>query len=879
MDETRWDRLQWLFHEALERPPEARREWLAAECAADPALLAEALAMLAEDARADSLLSRDLAQVAHDLLAEGAPEGLESLRFGPYRLVRLLGEGGMGVVHLGCRDDLGSLAAIKILRDAWLSPARRERFSAEQRLLASLNHPAIARLYDADALPDGTPWFAMEYVEGLPITAYCAERRAPLAERLRLVRAVCEAVDHAHRNLIVHRDLKPSNILVRADGSVKLLDFGISKSLAEIDGPDDRTRTEMRALTPAYAAPEQLRGEPVATTTDVHALGVLLYELLTGRLPFPATGRTPGELERLITEDEPPPPSVAARDGSGPPVDRRAWGDLDVLCLTALRKEPARRYRTVEALIRDLDHFRAGDPLEARPDSAGYRIDKFMRRHRRPLAAAAFGLAVVTGLTLYYAVRLTGARDEARAEAERTRRIQAFMLNLFQGGDESAGPADTLRVVTLIERGEQEARSLDADPGTQAELYEALGTISQGLGRLARADTLLSRSLALRQTRRGANQAEVARSVTALALLRGAEARFDEADSLGRLGLALARRHAPTGDPAVARAAVALGQILELRGEYEQAIPILAEAVRLQARPGVPVADRTSGLTELANVHFYLGNYAASDSLNRLVLDIDRARYGPRHPHVADDLINLGAIRFEASNYASAESSYGEALGILRGWYGRDHPETASAMTMLGRALVAGGKDDSAAVVLDEALLVQERVYGPQHPRVASALNELGNLYLRRKLLDQAEGAFRRMIDTYRAVHGDRHYLLGIARGNLASVYMERQQFSEAEALYREALRIYLLSLPGHHLNVGIGRLKLGRSLLRQQRFAAAERETRAGYEILIPQVEPTSGWLRNARTDLVAEYEALGRTAEADSFRAGAAPTAPASR
>ncbi len=285
----------------------------------------------------------------------------------------------MGVVYLAERTDLGSLVAIKVLRDAWLSPARRERFASEQRTLAQLNHPSIRRLYDADTLDDGTPWFVMEYVEGIPLTEYCREHRCSIDERLQLFRAVCEAVQYAHQRAVIHRDLKPSNILVKPDGTVRLLDFGIAKQLESLEAPlgkTDQTMTGLRLMTPAYAAPEQIRGDGVGIHTDVYSLGVILYELLAGQLPFDLSKLTPGEAETVIVGREPEKPSAVANETTKLPgansgatsASKTAWADLDVLCLTAMHKDTQRRYQSVEALTRDIDHYLRGEPLEARPD-------------------------------------------------------------------------------------------------------------------------------------------------------------------------------------------------------------------------------------------------------------------------------------------------------------------------------------------------------------------------------------------------------------------------------------------------------------------------------------------------------------------------------
>lgn len=868
MDKERWERMQSLFHAAAGLSAGERDAFLRAECGDDHALRADVRAMLEEDARAASVLDRDVAEVAHEVFDGEGVQGRLPETFGPYRVRKLLGEGGMGVVLLGEREDLHSLAAIKILRDAWLSPARRERFAAEQRTLAGLSHPSIARLFDADTLPDGTPYFVMEYVEGSTLTRYCGDRSSSIEERLRLFRTVCEAVQYAHRQAIVHRDLKPSNILVKADGSVRLLDFGIARQLEGLNSSADRTRTGLRLMTPAYAAPEQLRGGHAGIQTDVYSLGVVLYELLAERLPFDLSNRTPGEAELLVVEGAPEKPSVAAGAKGVPRAGKAASADLDVLCLTAMHKDVRKRYPSVEALIRDIDHYLKGEPLEARPDTLGYRLGKFVRRNRRAVAVAAVVLAAVVGLAGFFTVRLAAARDAAVAEAARTERVQRFMLNLFEGGDAAAGPAEYLRVVTLIERGVREARALDGEPQLQAELYQTLGGLMQKLGKLDQAGALLNSALEQRQSLFGADHPAVAESLVALGVLRSVQANYEEAEALVRDGLSMSSRHLPPDHPAVAKATAALGRVLEDRGHYDQAIPVLEEAVRLQSRPGVPPGDLAVSLTELANSHFYSGNYELSESLNRRVLALDRQMHGERHPNVADDLINLGAIEFERGRYTDAERYYREALDILQSWHGKDHQETASALTILSRALIAQERMDEAAALLGDVLRIQERVYGEVHPRVASALNELGHVARRQRRFDDAEAHFRRMADIYRSVHDNRHHLIGIALSNLAGVIVDRKDYPRAERHFREALGSYDGTLPPDNLNVGITRVRLGGVLLLQRRYGEAESELLAGWEILRKQTTPSHRWVGIARKELVSLYTAINRPERVAEFR-----------
>jgi len=873
VDAARWNRLQSLFHAAADLPPDEQRAFLTDSCSDDPSLVDEALSLLAADAQGGSLIDRGVASVARQMFR---PESYtpESDRFGPYRLTRLLGEGGMGVVYLAERDDLGTVAAVKIMRDAWLSPSRRVRFAAEQRTLAQLNHPLIARLFDADTLADGTPWFVMEYIEGVPLTKYCANNSASLTRRLELFRSVCEAVQHAHQHLIIHRDLKPSNILVTKDGGVKLVDFGIAKQLDSLEA-GDQTRTGHRLMTPAYAAPEQLRGGRVGIHTDVYSLGVILYELLSGTLPFDTGNKTADELAAAIDERPPDgPSSVVQQSGIWPGADgtrpsMSEWADLDVLCLTAMHHDPQRRYATVDLLIRDVDHFLDREPLEARPDTLGYRLGKFVRRNREAVAASSVALILVVGLVTFYTARLARARNDAVTEAARARRIQDFTVGLFEGGDRAAGPSDSLRAMSLVDRGVRDARTLDGEPAVQADLYLTLGGIYQKLGKFARADSLISLALERKRALYGPNSPEVGSALVALGLLRVDQAQFPDAERLVREALDVTIKTRPPNHPDVAKVNAALGRVLQERGAYDAAIPVLDEVVRINEATNARPADVGASLSALADAHYYAGHYATADSLNTRVLSIYRATYGERHPTVAEILANLGASQFDRGNYVEAEKLDRQALAIDEAFYGSDHFKTASDLTNLGRALTFENRFDEATVVLTQALSIRERVFGPVHPMVASTLNELGNIAYQHDQFAEAERYFGRMLSIYRTIYGDHHYLIALATSNLATAKMGQKDYVTAERLYREALRRYADTQGPEHLNVGIARIKLGRCLLRQRRFADAAQETHAGYDIVAKQANPSIGFLQNARKDLSIEYDSLGKRDDAVRFRA----------
>lgn len=847
MDSSQWERIQTIFHDVVARPQPEQRAYLEIACGGDAAVMDAVLAMLEADRRSASLLDRGLPEIAYRMV--GAPVEPER-EFGPYRLQRILGEGGMGVVWLAEREDTGALVAIKFLPHAGLSPERLERFAREIRTLARLRHPYIARLYDAGTLAGGTPWFVMEYVDGVPFADHCRGQDNSVEPRLLLFRRVCEAVQYAHSQAVIHRDLKPSNILVDKDGTPRLLDFGIAREVDDAVAPTDRTRPGLRFLSPDYAAPEWVRDGTVAANIDVYSLGVILYEVLAGRLPAPA--------------GNPEKPSVVARHAD---LSRAAWKDLDILCLKALHAEPQERYQSVEALLRDIDHYLRSEPLDARPYILRYRIGKFVKRNRRPVLTTAVVSLLVVGLVVFFTLRLAKARNAALAEAARTQRVERFMENLFQGGDKDAGPAEDLRVVTLLDRGLQEAQDLNGDPAVQAELYETLGTIYRKLGKFDRADSVLQAALQQWRSLGDSAPAGIAGGLVALALLRADQAQFAEAERLIRQALATYARHLPPGDPSIAKATSALGGVLEERGQYASAIEVLNRARVLQSTKGGPNADLADTLELLADAHFYLGHYPESESLNRQVLGMLEQLHGPRHPSLSEVVLDLGHIRIQLGNYPEAERDYRRALAINEAWYGKDHPQTARAEGYLSQALSWQGRYEESRSLLQHAKTATERAYGITHPRVALILNNLGMVALQLNRLDEAAADFTRMADIYRAAYGD-HQFTAQALVNLASVYQRKEQYTRAEELYRNALQIYAHVLPPGHLNTAVAEIKLGRALVSQKRFREAEGHTLAGYDVLTKQANPSIDYLQGARADLTRIYNALAQPDKAARFQ-----------
>lgn len=869
MDAERWSRIQQLFDGALQREPAERTAWLRGQEPDDGALVDTVLAMLDADAGARSLLDGDLATVAAAVLQGVVPV---SARIGRYRITGVAGTGGMGVVYTAVREDLGSRAAIKVLRDAALSPMRRQRFADEQRVLAQLDHPFIAQLYDADVLPDGTPYFIMEFVDGLPLDEYARGRQLSMRERLLLFRDVCAGVQYAHAAAVLHRDLKPSNILVRDDGVVKLLDFGIARHLDEHGDAGPSTRTLFDLMTPAWTAPERITGGRIGTFTDVYSLGVVLYELLTDTTPFDR-GATPGQLEAAILAGEIQPPSHRRPAGSLPSGPGRAgWADLDVLCMTAMHADPARRYGTVDALVADLDRFLAGRPLHARGDSRVYRLDRFVRRNARTVIAAGLATAVFLGMTGVYGVNLARARDNALVESARARQTQDFLLDLFDGDDPALGPTDSLRVVAILDRGVRDAALLNAEPRLQAALYATLGGAYEKLGRFSVADSLLHLALQRQRTLFGNGDPDAGATLLALGRLRAAEARVGEAEPLMREALDIATSTRREADQFAAT--LALGELIRDRGDYADARPWLERAVTMSHI--VPPARALLALAALADNHFYLGEYEVADSLNRVVLARARALYGSTHPHVADALINLGAIQFEQGRYAAAETLYRQGLEAKLKAYGPEHHAIAAARTMLGRALVAQQRHDEALAELMPALVIKERVYGPVHPSVASTLNDIGIVQAAAADLDGAEASYRRMLSIYQQVYGGTHAFSGTALSNLANVYSDRGDHASAEQMLRAAVTQFEGAQGAEHTNTAIALIKLGRVVGIRGRPAEGIALVQRGYDTLLPQADPSSRFLQAARSYLVDLYTAAGDSAQAARWRAEHEQNAP---
>lgn len=775
-------RIEHLFDVSLARSPEDRPAFLEEACR-DPAERAEVEALL--EARECAFawfddLADGLASSRRDELARASRVGR---RIGAYRTVEQIGRGGMGTVFLAERADgqFEQRVALKLLRRGVESEEAIARFLAERRILARLDHPHIARLLDGGVTGDGAPYFVMDHVDGTPITTWCDERRLPVDERLRLFVTVCETVQYLHRNLVVHRDLKPSNLLVDRDGHVKVLDFGIAKVL-EGDPDDAMTRTGTRVLTPPYAAPEQVRGESVTTATDVHALGTILYELVTGHRPFGRPDDSTAAIEHAILEAEPRPPGRAsfgpeearARSTTPDRLRRRLAGDVDTICLTALRKSPDRRYGSAQRLGEDVRAHLVGRPISARTDRLPYRVRKFVGRHPFGVASS----ALVTVLIAGFAVAMGVQSSRVARERDRAELVSGLLVDMLTTADPAESRGEELTAREILDRGrERIASGLQDQPEVKASLLGVLGSTYRNLGLYAEARPLFEESLALRRATLG-----------------------DDATETGR-------------------AHHALGELLVTAGEYERASRHLETSLAIaRERFGRTSAEAARSLNDLGRARSGLGEFEAAERDHRRALEIRRAVLGPDHLDVSESLNNLSGVLGERDRYGEAIPLLQEAAAIRRRALGDDHPRTLTTMNNLAVWLERAGRADEAEAIYRRVLETRRRVLGPRHPGTAVTLGNLANVLLRDPArATEAEALHREALSIELETLGEDHPLVAQRYHTLGRAVRAEGRPAEAESLFRRSLALLRAVLPEDHVNIAYPMVELGQVLLEER--------------------------------------------------------------
>jgi serine/threonine-protein kinase len=788
----------------------------------------------------------------------GTPPEDAGRRIGPYVVIRELGQGGMGKVYLAARADeqYQKRVAIKVIKGAVATDEVVRHFRRERQILASIDHPNVAKLLDGGATEDGLPYFVMEHVQGQSLLEYCDRRSLDIASRLRLFQGVLAAVQHAHRNLIVHRDIKPGNILVTEDGVPKLLDFGIAKLLnADLTSVDPQTVTA-RALTPEYASPEQARGEPITTASDVYSLGMVLYELLTGHYTYRLTSRNPLDVLRAVVEQEPERPSTAidrterlaapsssstappvtaqsvsrTREGTPDRLRRRLRGDLDNITMTALRKEPTRRYASVEALSEDIRRYLEGRPVAARRGGLGYKLGKFVARNRVAAAASLLAFVLLVGATVTTAFQ---NRRFAR-ERERAERVSAFLVDLFKVSDPDKARGSTITAREVLDQGaDRIAQGLDDQPDVRATLLETMGRVYHNLGLLDRASGLLQQAIGLRRQGAGADAKRLVVDLKVLGLIQDDKGDYAGAQASYQEALALGRRVFGEGLD-VAQVLNNLGNTSRNMGDYAAAEGFLNQSLALKRRLfGEAHEEVALTLSSLAIVTAVKGDPAAAEPLFRQVVEIDRRALGPDSPRVANDLNNLGAALGDKGDWAGAEAIHREALALRRKLYGTEHPNIAESLNNVGKSLYYLRRYSEAEPLFHDAIAMRKTLLGDDHPLVARSMKNLADVLRERGSSTEAEATYRQALAIQRRRLGEGHPLVAETSANLATVVAARGELHEAEALLRAALAALAKAQGEDSSSSAEVAVELGSVLVRAGRAAEAEPLIRHGLEVL----------------------------------------------
>ncbi|NOT02798.1 MAG: serine/threonine protein kinase [Phycisphaerales bacterium] len=884
MTPQRWQQVKQIFQSALEQPPGERSGYLHSACGEDDALRDEVQSLIRSHEGDPSFIDEPAEQSVAVAASEHFATGIKGQRIGPYQLTDIIAAGGMGAVYAAVRADdaYQKRVAIKLIRpgaNIHDPKKRREilrRFRTERQALALLDHPNLAKLLDGGTTDDGLPYLVMDYIDGQPVDVHCDAQKLSITDRLRLFQHICDAVSYAHRNLVVHRDLKPNNILVTPDGHPKLLDFGIAKILGADDTDDstNRTLTGVQPMTPRYASPEQITGGAITTATDVYSLGVVLYELLTGHRPYGLDTVTDRDLAAVICERNPIEPSLVVtrtetildaegaarrsitpddvsrcRAGHPDKLRRELAGDLDNIVLKALRKEPERRYASVEQFSDDIDRYLTGLPVSARKDTFTYRTAKFIRRNKLGVTATAtIVIAFVLGIvgTASQArvaaherdvantnmVRAQDAEQQAAAEAEMANRVADYLVNLFDIPDPlRLGEPDAARGVQMtagemLRLGAERASAEFNDrPDIHAALLNAIGRVYRNLG--ACDDAIRVLSAALDAERRSASpdpsrEADILFHLGAVHLDQG-KPELAEPPLLESLAIL---EHLPESDAAaLARGYAIRGDLRFARGDYEAAESDCRDAIDVLDETGEPDhPDAAHYRGRLARIVAERGRYDEALELARAAVEQLRRIHGDRHPNVADAMGELGRLLMSpGGDYDAARQLLHDAIDIHRDLLGPDHPAVATGLNKLAVWLIEQGHYADAIELLNEALAILNRAHEPDHPSILDCLNNLGYASKRVGNLAAAEQAYQNALDLRHETLGNDHPDVAESLNNVAAMRYIAGDYAAAARMIREAFDIRRNRLGDSHPDTIDTGYNLASVLVAAEEYDAAE--------------------------------------------------------
>jgi len=815
LDGGRWHRISPHLDLALALTPGERDAWLAELRADDPAIAADVAALLDEHrALSDAGFLDDGARVLR------GPDAFEGMSVGAYTLVKPIGRGGMGSVWLASRSDgrFEGQVAVKLLNTELIGRTAGERFKREGTILARLTHPHIARLVDAGVSGTGQPYLVLEHVGGRYIDQHCDEHTLGIDARIRLFLDVLSAVAHAHANLIVHRDLKPSNVLVTSDGQVKLLDFGIAKLLEGAESQHELTLTHDAGagLTPKYAAPEQVSGGPITTATDVYALGVLLYGLLTGRDPVGSGALSTAEIVKAIVDTEPRRMSSAVMDASDfaperlalhaarraatpEKLRRRLLGDLDTIVAKALKKDPGERYASVAEFADDLRHCLNHQPITARPDTVTYRAAKFVRRHPRSLAIALTAILLLGSTIAFYTVRLAHERDYAALEAAKASKVSELLLGLLTLADPYRTPDGKEPTVrSLLDIGaERITRDPKVQPEVKAQVFTVIGRVYQRLGLFEKALPLLHDALALGRQSLGPEHVSIAQSLNDLGVLHREHGDLAAAQPLLEESLAMRRRLLGNEDKDVAVTLIELTRVLRDRGLDAQAEPLIRESLAIRRKVfGEEHREVATSMNDLALLLFGRGDLDGAESLFRRSLEINRKLLGPDHTNVGVSMGNLALVLGARGKRAEADTLLRADVAIVKKALGERHPAYAQALNGLATAAFDDGRLDEARTLLEQAIAIVQTLLRDDHPRLVTYRVNMARVQIARQEADKAEPALRHALDVRQHLYPSGDWRIAQVQSLLGASLAAQHRYDEAEPLMVTASAV-LQPVPG----------------------------------------------------------------------------------
>ncbi len=806
MTSERWDQIKELFNQALALPEELREQFLQEFAKDDDELYAEVISLLHSAAHS--------ADDEHPIvnvfsLKSGNTSSLVGTHVGSFTVLREVARGGMGVVLEGIREgEFTQRVAIKIIRGGFGNEEIVRRFRAERSVLSSLNHPNIAQFIDGGNLSDGTPFLVMEFVKGVPIDTYCDENKLTIRERLALFSSVCSAVHYAHQNLIVHRDIKPSNVFVTEHG-VKLLDFGIAKllTLEPIEETTAATQTHGLLLTPEYASPEQILGKKITTASDVYSLGVLLYKLLTGQRPYRFKSPALRDVEQAIIEEQPTKPSscvlkaeesiVATRASSKPKLSRLFAGDLDTIVLKALQKEPDRRYSSVEQFQKDVQRFLAGFPVSAQPDSALYRLSKFIRRNSVAVVAATLIILSLAGgviASLIQAQRAERERDHAQQETEKANQVVNVLKEMFSSADRLRTTKKDITVSEVLESASGRIeRDFANQPEIAADVLSAIGSTYEGLGIYNKAKATMQKALRLQRATHGNEHPNVAEALHALGMIHYMSDERVPAESLYTQSLAMFHKfNQPSNE--YATMLNDYGVFVQDQEKYALADSLFRAAITMyKSLSSDNRKQLASSLHNLALNYDYLGNFAMADSLYRASLVLQRQANNGETAQMASTIGNMGFIAEAQGNYGEAERLYRESLALKRSLLGEEHNSVASNKIKLGLFFLDHSSRSNEAEILCREGLSALLKSNPELKRaIARGYLGIGRALQRQGRIRKAEQNLRKAVEYFVKMQPYNAKSIADAEISLAENLFAQRRFRDAKAQLLHAQTILI---------------------------------------------------------------------------------------